>query len=223
MQLLLGGLQAPLESATAQRNARSHLSRTTRHPQGRLIMTHPTKAIFYTLLQDFVRVSAGSADEALYTEADLEAAMARAEVLDFDQTIDIDGIQVCVCGGGLLFGLCVHTEADLGRHPRHAHAVHPHTRLHTFLPLEITAYRAGHVWALPCSWSTPGGASVLHTTHACTHSSPDHCVPRWPRAGCRHVHGRHRRRAHAVHWRLQPRGRQAPARRRHAGAAARHP
>ena len=56
-------------------------------------MTHPTKAIFYTLLQDFVRMSAGSADEALYGDADLEAAMARAEVLDFDQTLDIGGIQ----------------------------------------------------------------------------------------------------------------------------------
>lgn len=62
--------------------------------KGRLIMTHPTKAIFHTLLQDFVRMAAGSADEALYGEADLEAAMARAEVLDFDQTVDVDGIRV---------------------------------------------------------------------------------------------------------------------------------
>lgn len=65
--------------------------------KGRLVMTHPTKAIFYTLLQDFVRVSApGSADEALYSEADLEAAMARAEVLDFDQSMEVDGIKVRV-------------------------------------------------------------------------------------------------------------------------------
>jgi cleavage and polyadenylation specificity factor subunit 3 len=82
----------------------SHAPPIPPHPQGRLIMTHPTKAIFYTLLQDFVRVSAGSADEALYTEDDLEAAMARVEVLDFDQTVEIEGIRVrgwWFRGGGL--------------------------------------------------------------------------------------------------------------------------
>ena len=70
--------------------------------KGRLIMTHPTKAIFNTLLRDFVKISAGSSDAQLYTEADLEAAMARAEVLDFDQTLDINGIKVGrgVCKGG---------------------------------------------------------------------------------------------------------------------------
>jgi cleavage and polyadenylation specificity factor subunit 3 len=59
---------------------------------GRLLMTHPTKAIFYTLLKDYVRVSAGSSgDEQLYSEADLERAMAQAEVIDFDQTVDLGG------------------------------------------------------------------------------------------------------------------------------------
>ncbi|KIZ07536.1 Cleavage and polyadenylation specificity factor subunit 3 [Monoraphidium neglectum] len=81
--------------------------------KGRLIMTHPTKAIFYTLLQDFVRVSAGSADEALYSEADLDAAMARAEVLDFDQTIDIDGIQVTAHRAGHVLGAAMFT-VDIG-------------------------------------------------------------------------------------------------------------
>jgi hypothetical protein len=57
-------------------------------------MTHPTRAIFHTLLSDFVRVSAGSADEGLYSESDLEAAMTKAEVIDFDQTVDLGGIQV---------------------------------------------------------------------------------------------------------------------------------
>jgi hypothetical protein len=54
-------------------------------------MTHPTKAIMSTLLRDFIKQSAGSADEALYSEADLEAALERAEVLDFDQTLDLGG------------------------------------------------------------------------------------------------------------------------------------
>ena len=61
--------------------------------QGRILMTHPTKAIYGTLLRDFVKVSRGSSDEALYTDKDLEKALERSEVLDFHQTIDLDGIK----------------------------------------------------------------------------------------------------------------------------------
>ena len=61
--------------------------------QGRILMTHPTKAIYGTLLRDFVKVSRGSSDEVLYTEKDLERSLERSEVLDFHQTIDIDGIK----------------------------------------------------------------------------------------------------------------------------------
>jgi glyoxylase-like metal-dependent hydrolase (beta-lactamase superfamily II) len=81
--------------------------------KGRLIMTHPTKAIFNTLLRDFIKMSAGSSDEQLYTEADLEAAMARAEVLDFDQTLDINGIKVRGWGVG---EVCIAS-------PRHSQAL----------------------------------------------------------------------------------------------------
>ena len=62
--------------------------------QGRILMTHPTKAIFNTLLKDFVKVSKGSSDEGLYSEKDLEASLERVEVCDFHQTIDMDGIKV---------------------------------------------------------------------------------------------------------------------------------
>ena len=63
--------------------------------QGRIFMTHPTKAIMGTLLRDFVKVNRGvGAEEGLYSEKDLEAAMARTELLDFHQTIDVDGIKV---------------------------------------------------------------------------------------------------------------------------------
>lgn len=62
--------------------------------QGRILMTHPTKAIAHTLLRDFVKVSRGSADEGLYTEKDLADTLERTEVMDFYQTLDIDGIQV---------------------------------------------------------------------------------------------------------------------------------
>lgn len=123
--------------------------------QGRILMTHPTKAITHTLLRDFVKViksfpsmiilyndhthavsrmptaaglcqgvadwalvlhgsgiqewsiwdaivihclvkvSRGSADEGLYTEKDLVDTLERTEVMDFYQTVDIDGIRVC--------------------------------------------------------------------------------------------------------------------------------
>lgn len=61
--------------------------------QGRILMTHPTKAIYGTLLRDFVKVSRGGSDEALYGDKDLERALERSEVLDFHQTIDLDGIK----------------------------------------------------------------------------------------------------------------------------------
>jgi cleavage and polyadenylation specificity factor subunit 3 len=46
------------------------------------------------LLRDFISVSRGGVDEGLYTPADLQAALARTEVIDFHQTLDIDGIKV---------------------------------------------------------------------------------------------------------------------------------
>jgi cleavage and polyadenylation specificity factor subunit 3 len=56
-------------------------------------MTHPTKAIYNTLLKDFVKVSKGGSDEGLYSDKDLEASLERVEVCDFHQTIDLDGIK----------------------------------------------------------------------------------------------------------------------------------
>ena len=58
-------------------------------------MTHPTKAIYHTLLRDFVKVSGGGSGEALYTEKDLDKSMDRIEVIDFHQTVDLGGIKVC--------------------------------------------------------------------------------------------------------------------------------
>lgn len=77
--------------------------------RGRVFMTHPTKAITASLLRDFVRVSKGGvsptsnnqnagggggsagAGQALYTEAHLEAAMEKTELLDFHATVDLGG------------------------------------------------------------------------------------------------------------------------------------
>ena len=57
-------------------------------------MTHPTKAICGTLLKDFTKLSGGKDGEPLYRPADLTSALEKSEVLDFHQTIDINGIKV---------------------------------------------------------------------------------------------------------------------------------
>lgn len=57
-------------------------------------MTHPTKAIYHNLLKDFARMSQGGKDEALYNEEDLKASMDKIEVVDFDQTLEVNGIKV---------------------------------------------------------------------------------------------------------------------------------
>ena len=74
-------------------------------------MTHPTKAIYHTLLSDFVRLSKGGRDEALYGEAELDASMRRIEVIDFHQTVEINGIKVRPAKGGGRQGWCGHAHA----------------------------------------------------------------------------------------------------------------
>jgi cleavage and polyadenylation specificity factor subunit 3 len=49
-------------------------------PQGRIFMTHPTKAIYYSLLRDLAKGAKHSSDEALFNEDDLNASMERIEV-----------------------------------------------------------------------------------------------------------------------------------------------
>ena len=67
--------------------------------QGQIFMTHPTRQVCGMLLKDFVKVSRGSS-EGLYTEKDLEDALARTQLIDFNQTIEINGIKVQVSTSG---------------------------------------------------------------------------------------------------------------------------
>ena len=60
--------------------------------QGRIFMTHPTKAVYSMLLSDAARI--GSAESQLYSAKDVETSLAKVEVIDFHQTITIDGVQV---------------------------------------------------------------------------------------------------------------------------------
>lgn len=61
--------------------------------QGQIFMTHPTRQVCGMLLKDYVKVSRGSS-EGLYTEKHLEEALLRTQLIDFHQTIEVNGIKV---------------------------------------------------------------------------------------------------------------------------------
>lgn len=70
------------------------MERTELNPKARVFMTQPTRAIYKTLLSDFVRVSRNSGgEESLYTEADVEKTMGRIEVVDYHAEVNVDGIK----------------------------------------------------------------------------------------------------------------------------------
>lgn len=71
--------------------------------KGRIFMTHPTKAIAHTLLKDFVKLNSSSSNK-LYSDKDVEAATKRTEVIDFQQTIDVDGIKITAYRAGHVLG-----------------------------------------------------------------------------------------------------------------------
>jgi hypothetical protein len=60
-------------------------------------MTHPTKAIYYSLLRDLAKASKNSTEEQLYNEEDLDASMQQIEVVDFYATIEVAGMKVREC------------------------------------------------------------------------------------------------------------------------------
>lgn len=62
--------------------------------QGRIFMTHATKAIYYTLLSDFAKLASDNKENMLFDKQDVERSMDRIEVVDFDQTIEVEGMKV---------------------------------------------------------------------------------------------------------------------------------
>ncbi|KXZ41549.1 hypothetical protein GPECTOR_400g230 [Gonium pectorale] len=80
-----------------------YLLRKTRF-KGRIFMTHPTKAIYYSLLRDLAKGAKHSSEEALFNEDDLEASMERIEVVDFYQTIEVAGMQITPYRAGHVLG-----------------------------------------------------------------------------------------------------------------------
>ncbi|CAL5219351.1 g1167 [Coccomyxa viridis] len=71
--------------------------------KGQIFMTHPTRQVCGMLLKDFVKVSRGSS-EGLYTEKHLEEALQRTQLIDFHQTIEVNGIKVTAWRAGHVLG-----------------------------------------------------------------------------------------------------------------------
>lgn len=81
---------------------------------GRIFMTHPTKAIYHMLMQDFCRLLKNQEpSEQLFGEKDLEASMKKIEVIDFHQEVDVDGVKVTPYRAGHVLGACMF-NVDIG-------------------------------------------------------------------------------------------------------------
>ncbi|KAK9144101.1 hypothetical protein Sjap_004004 [Stephania japonica] len=71
--------------------------------KGRVFMTHATKAIYKLLLSDYVKVSKVSVEDMLFDEQDIIRSMDRIEVIDFHQTLEVNGIRFwCYTAGHVL-------------------------------------------------------------------------------------------------------------------------
>lgn len=67
-------------------------------------MTHPTKSVYKLLLQDFVKVSAVSEADTLFTEHDVLASMDRITPVNFHEAVHHQGIQFWAYNAGHVLG-----------------------------------------------------------------------------------------------------------------------
>jgi cleavage and polyadenylation specificity factor subunit 3 len=65
-------------------------------------MTHPTKAIFKWLLNDYLRVT--NNPDPLYTEQDLFQSYQKIEAIDYHQEINMNGVHVTAFPAGHVLG-----------------------------------------------------------------------------------------------------------------------
>lgn len=72
--------------------------------KGRVFMTHPTKSIYKLILQDYVKVSSISADDALYDEQDLLKSMDRIEAINYHEVVHHKGIKFWCYNAGHVLG-----------------------------------------------------------------------------------------------------------------------
>ncbi|KAJ0010256.1 hypothetical protein Pint_33254 [Pistacia integerrima] len=88
--------------------------------KGRVFMTHATKAIYKLLLTDYVKVSKVSVEDMLFDEQDINRSMDKIEVLDFHQTVEVNGIKFWCYTAGHVLGASMFMVDIAGLHqPRH--------------------------------------------------------------------------------------------------------
>lgn len=72
--------------------------------KGRVYMTHPTKAIYNYVMQDFVKVSNIAADEKLFDEQDLRRTLDKIDMLDYHQEREHKGVRFSCYRAGHVLG-----------------------------------------------------------------------------------------------------------------------
>eukprot|EP00760_Papus_ankaliazontas_P001581 PhM_4_TR10516/c0_g1_i1/m.5424/K14403/CPSF3, YSH1; cleavage and polyadenylation specificity factor subunit 3 len=70
--------------------------------RGRVFMTHPTKAFYRMVIQDFAKVSASAHD--IVTEDWLSSTMSRIETIDYHESTIVDGIRFHAYNAGHVLG-----------------------------------------------------------------------------------------------------------------------
>jgi cleavage and polyadenylation specificity factor subunit 3 len=72
--------------------------------KGKCFMTHPTKSVYKLILSDYIKVSQLSAEDGLYTEADLLASMDLIDVMNFHEVVHHAGIKFTAYNAGHVLG-----------------------------------------------------------------------------------------------------------------------
>ena len=77
--------------------------------KGKIFMTHPTKAVLKMMIVDSIRV--GYDETSLYNEEEMDACFRKIEIIDFNQTLEVDGIKfTCYNAGHVLGGAMFSVE-----------------------------------------------------------------------------------------------------------------
>ncbi|KAJ3428914.1 cleavage and polyadenylation specificity factor subunit 3 [Anaeramoeba flamelloides] len=93
---------------------------------GRVFMTHPTKAIYKYVIEDYIRINRNR-EKTLYDESDLQKSMEKIEQIDYRQHFSHNGIKFWCNNAGHVLGAAMFTieidrirvqySGDFSRHP----------------------------------------------------------------------------------------------------------
>jgi cleavage and polyadenylation specificity factor subunit 3 len=72
--------------------------------QGKVYMTHPTKAIYNYVLSDYVKISNIPVDEMLFDENDVKNSLEKIILIDYHQEREYNGIKFCCYNAGHVLG-----------------------------------------------------------------------------------------------------------------------